>query len=440
MSHDMLDLCAWTIRQAQQAGAEHCKVVVSRLRSVELSYRQLKTETVKEATSRSLMLHVYVEGKYSAQGTADLRQDSLRPFIADAVAATRLLAKDPYRSLPDPKYYDGRTTLDLAINDPSYPQWTAEARHAMVRTLEAACLAAGGDKVISVTAGVNDDFSESAVMSSNGLEGLTASTTFAAFAAMTARDAGDRRPAEYDFANVRYRQSLPDAAQIGRSAAARTLAMLGAKKARTEALPIIVENRSVGRLLQGLVAALSGAAVDQKRSFLADKRGQKIGSPQLTLVDDPLLITGLASQPYDGDGLASRRRTILDAGVLQNFYVDWYYSRKLGYEPTTGGASNVLIPPGQRSIHEIMKDLGRGILVTGFLGGNSNSTTGDFSVGISGRQFDGGQPVGAVAEMNVADNHLAFWSKLVEAANDPWTYGPWRTPSLVFRDVVVSGA
>jgi PmbA protein len=440
MKNDMLDLCAWTIEQARQAGANQCKVTVSRSRSVDLNYRERKPETVKEATEQSLSLHVYAEGKYSAQGTADLRKESLRQFVANAVATTRLLAEDPHRSLPDPKYYEGRATLDLTINDPTYPQWSPDARHALARAVEEACLTTGGDKVISVTAGVYDEFHESAVMSSNGLEGVTSSTGYSAGATMTARDAGDRRPAGYYYVAARNRQSLPDAALVGRTAATRTLAMLGAKKVRTETLPIIIENQSVARVLRGLVGALSGSAIQQKRSFLADKKELSIASPQLTLVDDPLLIAGLASGLYDGDGFASRRRTVLEAGVLKEFYVDWYYSRKLGWEPTTGGSSNLLIPPGRRSVPEIMKDLGRGILVNGFLGGNSNSTTGDFSVGISGQLFENGQPVQAVAEMNIADNHLSFWSKLIETANDPWTYSSWRMPSLVFRDVVVAGA
>ncbi len=103
------------------------------------------------------------------------------------------------------------------------------------------------------------------------------------------------------------------------------------------------------------------------------------------------------------------------------------------------GTSNIIISPGKRSVKEIMKDLGRGIFVTGFIGGNSNSTTGDASVGIFGKLFENGEPVQAVAEMNIADNHLKFWNKLAEVANDPWIYSAQRTPSLVFTDVVVSG-
>jgi PmbA protein len=215
--------------------------------------------------------------------------------------------------------------------------------------------------------------------------------------------------------------------------------MLGGKKLKTATLPIIIENQSVPRVLGGLLEALFASNVQQKRSFLADRKGQRIGSERLTLIDDPLLIGGLGSTPYDSDGFATCKRTLVESGVLKDFLVDWYYSRKLSWQPTTGDPSNLLIPGGKRSVAEIMKDVGRGILVTEFIGGNSNSTTGDFSVGIGGTLFENGQPSQAVAEMNIADNHLKFWTKLAEAANDPWIYGSWRTPSLLFSDVVVSG-
>jgi len=130
---------------------------------------------------------------------------------------------------------------------------------------------------------------------------------------------------------------------------------------------------------------------------------------------------------------------MVEKGVLNEYYIDWYRSRKLGVEPTTGSPSNLILPPGKRSVAEIMKDLGRGIVINGFIGGNSNSNTGDFSIGITGRLLEKGEFTQAVSEMNIADNHLQFWNKLAEAANDPWTYSSWHMPSLVFTDVVVSG-
>jgi PmbA protein len=256
---------------------------------------------------------------------------------------------------------------------------------------------------------------------------------------MTLQDEGDRRPNGYYYVSTRLRRDILDPKTIGQRTAQRALDLLGAKKIPTATLPVIVENQGVGRLLSGLVSTMTGGSIQQKRSFLADQQGRKIASEQLTLIDDPLLPGGLGSAPFDSDGFPARQRTMIERGVLKELFVDWYYSRKLGWEPTTGRPSNLIIPPGRRSVAEIMKDLGRGIVVTGFLGGNSNSTTGDTSVGILGYLFENGLRTQPVAEMNVADNHLKFWQKLAEVANDPWIYDSWRLPSLVFTDVVVSG-
>jgi PmbA protein len=439
VKQEMLDLCARAVQKVRQAGAENCKATVDRSRFVDIQYREKKPETIQEAGKQTLSVDIYADGRYSSQATCDLRKGPLDAFLENAVAATKLLAKDAHRGLPDPSYFTGMTETDLKIRDTRYEKRTPEQRHETARTVENASLSLGGDKVVSVTAGTGDQISERAVTASNGFEGYWESTFFYAGAQVTLRDEGDRRPLGYYYPSTRLVRDLPDGVLIGETAVKRTLNLLGARKIPTETLPVIVENQNVPQILNGLIGALYGSNVQQKRSFLADKRGQKIGGGVLTVVDDPLLTGGLASAPFDGDGMAAARRVMIDSGVLKEYFVNWYYSRKLGWEPTTGGPSNLIIPSGTRSVDQIMKDLGRGIFINGFLGGNSNSTTGDFSIGIQGQLFENGVPVQAVAEMNIAGNHLEFWNKLAEAANDPWTYDSWRMPSLVFKDVVVSG-
>jgi PmbA protein len=164
-----------------------------------------------------------------------------------------------------------------------------------------------------------------------------------------------------------------------------------------------------------------------------------IGSRFLTVIDDPFIPRGLGSRLYDGDGFPARKRNLISEGVLNAFLVDWYYSRKLGWEPTSGSLSNVIIPPGTRSTGEIIRDLNRCIVVNDYIGGNSNSATGDCSVGIMGKLYEKGEFVRNVAEMNIADNYLKFLPKLVEVANDPFPYSATRFPSMVFENVVVSG-
>ncbi len=439
MNKELFDLAEWSVKTAKSAGADDCRVNINKERFVEISYRERKPENIKEASTRGLYIEVFVNNRYSGQSTSDLRKDALKDFIANAVSATKLLAEDPYRSLPDPKYYEDRAELDLRITDPDYNEFTPEDRHSLVKIIENSCLKEGAEKVISVTADEYDNHSESVMLTSNGFEGHRESTIYWAGASMTAKDEGDRRPQGYNYIGSVAKKDLPGYEEIGTAAATRTLDLLGAKKIKTETLPIIVENRNAMQLVWGFLSAMFGRNIQQKQSFLADKKGQKIASEHLTLIDDPFIIGGMGSRLYDGDGFAAKKRTMIEKGVLKEFYLDWYYSRKLGWEPTTGGTSNIIIPAGKRSVKEIMKDLGRGIYVTGFIGGNSNSTTGDASVGIFGQLFENGEPVQAVAEMNIADNHLKFWNKLAEVANDPWIYSSQRVPSLVFTDVVVSG-
>jgi PmbA protein len=439
MNKEMQDLVAWVIKTTKAAGADNCKVNLDSNRSVEISYRDRQPENIKEASTKALNMEIYVNGRFSLQSTSDLRKGALQDFIANAVAATKLLAEDPLRTLPDPKFYQGRAELDLELVDPSYKSFTPENRHEMVKALEKACLQEGGDKVVSVTAQEEDGYQESMQMTSNGFSGHAQGTYHVAMAQMTAKDEGDRRPNGYSFAVAVSRRDLPKPEMIGIEAARRTLSMLGAKKIKTETLPVIIENRNAGRILGGLLAAMFGRSIQQKRSFLADKKGQQIASKHLTLIDDPFIKGGLGSRLFDSDGFSAKKRAMIEAGVLQEFFVDWYYSRKLGWEPTSGSTANLVIPPGQRSVKEIMKDLGRGILITGFIGGNSNPTTGDTSIGISGQLFEKGEPVQAVAEMNIADNHLKFWNKLIEVANDPNLSSAQRIPSLVFENIVISG-
>lgn len=439
MSKEITDTCESLLKMAKDAGAADSRVSFNKRRFVEVRYREREPETVKEALTQNMNLEIFVDGRYCAQDTSDLRKEALKSFVINAIESARPLEEDPYRSLPDPGYYEGRRDLDLKICDPEYEKISPELRHTMAKEIEEACMETGGDRVISVIAQVYDEFNEEITLTSNGFLGETESTTCYAYGEMTAQDQGDRRPTGYYYPTGRAYGNLPSCGEVGKEAALKTLELMGGKKIATETLPVIIENRNVQRMLYGFLSAMDGQSLQQQRSFLLDKKGKKIGSNIFTLIDDPHVIGGLGSRLYDNDGFATKRRTMVEKGVLNEYYIDWYRSRKLEVEPTTGTSSNLILAPGKRSVGEIIKDLGRGIIINGFMGGNSNSNTGDFSVGITGRLFEKGEFIQAVAEMNIADNHLQFWNKLAEAANDPWIYGNFRMPSLVFTDIVVSG-
>jgi PmbA protein len=200
-----------------------------------------------------------------------------------------------------------------------------------------------------------------------------------------------------------------------------------------------VDNRAAGRLVGALLAPLQGQAIQQKRSFLDGKLGQVVGSEKLTLADDPLVVKGFASRLFDGEGLAARRLPIFERGVLKTCFIDTYYGRKLAVAPTTGGASNGAWALGDKPQAALLADMKDGILVTGFLGGNSNGTTGDFSLGVQGYRIRGGRIAEPISEMNISGNQADLWKRLAAVGNDPYPYSSSRTPTLVFDGVQFAG-
>lgn len=232
MKQELYDLATWGIATAKAAGAAASRIGISSARTVEISYRERKPENIKEASTKSLSLEIFVNGRYSSMSTSDLRKEALKDFIGRAVAQTKLLAEDPHRSLPDPKYYQGRQDVDLELVDPDYKSWNPESRHVFVKAIEDSCLDKGGDKVISVEASTTDGYSESLIVASNGFDGYSESTYFTGVAQMTAKDEGDRRPADYGACVALHRKDLVRPEQIGDEAARRTLALFGQKKSR----------------------------------------------------------------------------------------------------------------------------------------------------------------------------------------------------------------
>jgi PmbA protein len=202
---------------------------------------------------------------------------------------------------------------------------------------------------------------------------------------------------------------------------------------------MIVDNRSSGRVVSALLGPMSASAIQQKRSFLEGKLGAEIGSPLLQIADDPLVPRGLGSRRFDGEGLAARPFPIFERGVLRSWFVDTYYGKKLGLAPTTARSSNLAWGLGSRSRDQLLEDVGEGVLVTGFLGGNSNGTTGDFSLGVRGFRVRSGRVAEPVGEMNVSGNQLELWRRLTAVGNDPYPYSPMRTPTLVFEGVQFAG-
>jgi PmbA protein len=440
VSEPLIDIARRAAALARARGAAEAAAGLYRARHVEVAWRDGKLEKVTEATTRGLGLDLYVDGRYAAVSTSDLRPEALERFVADSVALARTLAPDPHRRLPDPARYAGQAQVELELCDPTYGALDAGARREAARAVEEAARAVkGAEAILSVSTGVSDTQGESVLVHTNGFEGSRRSTDFWVSAEVAVKDPDGRRPEEYASSGARHRADVEAPEVVGRRAGERAVARLGAVKGASGVGRLAVDARASGRLVGALFGPLSAGALQQKRSFLEGKLGAEVGSRLLEIRDDPHVRRGLGSRLYDGEGLAAHPFPVFEGGVLRSYYVDTYYGRKLGMAPTTGRSSNLAWTLGARSQAELLRELGEGVLVTGFLGGNSNSTTGDFSLGLRGFAVRGGELREPVGEMNVSGNHLELWGRLAAVGNDPYRYSPLRTPTLVFDGVQLAG-
>ncbi|CAN5427637.1 TldD/PmbA family protein [soil metagenome] len=441
MASELFDAARRVVDVALKGGAKEARASAYRNRDVDVQWRDGRVEKVSEATTRGVSFQLYVDGRYVALSTSDLRPEALQKFALDGVQMARAITADPFRVLPDKALYAGRTTVNLDLVDPAVDTLDAGARRSMAKALEdAARSVKGADAILSVSTGVAASHAWLARVSSNGFEGEREATDVSLWADVSVKDPDGRRPEDGLSARARYLGDLPPAAELGSASTERALAAIGSKKAESKVMTMVVENRVASRLVGALLGAMTARALQQKQSFLDGKLNSAIASKLLTMIDDPFLPKGLASRAFDGEGISAKKFAVIDGGILKTFYVDDYYGRKLKMAPTTAGSSNLVFLGGKGTQSDLLKSVKDGVLVTGFLGGNTNPTTGDYSLGVQGFRVRDGKRGEPIAETNISGNLLALWQKLIAVGADPYPYGSTKTPTMVFDAVQFAGS
>jgi PmbA protein len=267
------------------------------------------------------------------------------------------------------------------------------------------------------------------MVTSNGFEGDSSNSQFGLYGTVSVKS-GDARPESFwSESSVFFDKLKKD--EIGLTALKRATNKIGQAKIASAKMTMIVENRQVARLFSPLIQAINGSAIQQKNSFLIDKLDQKVASEKLTITDDPFIVSGRGSRLFDSEGLATQKRLIFEKGVLKTYYIDTYYGKKLQMAPTSGSTTNLVFETGDKDLQGLVGTVKRGILVTGFNGGNSNGSTGDFSFGIEGFLIENGAIIQPVSEMNITGNMKELWSNNESSS--------WLTPSVLFEGVDFSG-
>ncbi len=438
---DLLPAGDAVLRSALRHGANQASVSVSETQALELEWRDGRLEKIQRAQSSTMSLRLFVDGRYSFHQTSDLRPEALEAVVIQAVPMTRYLSPDPHRGLPKPELCTPLVGAEVDLVDPGWGVLTYEYKLGAARALEEASRSVDREaSIVTVTTSWSDAYTRLAMVDSQGFQGVAEGTTFWLGSSVTVRGEGDKRPQGWHWAGGRRVADLPPTDEVGAQATARALDRVGARKMPTGRYKVLVENRAVGRLVGSLTAALSGAAVQQDASFLCGRLGTGVAASLLTIWEDPLVPRGLGTRLFDAEGMAARRFPLVEAGVLRSYYLDTYYARKLSMPPTTGSSANLSFGLGPRSLGEMLSGLTEGVLVTGFLGGNSNTTTGDFSFGVMGFYVKDGERAFPIAEVNLAGNHRDFWDALGEVGNDPYPYSSRYCPSMLFEDVQLTGS
>jgi PmbA protein len=421
---------------ALKNGAEQVSVSIDDSRRSDIDIRDQKIDKLKESVRNSLTIELFVEKKYSVHSTSRLKKEELFRFIEEAIAATRFLAEDEYRSLPETELYYKGGGNDLKILDTKIDALDAKTKIDLANQVHDEAFKKD-ERIISVTSTYSDRISNRVLVTSNGFKGDTSSSNVSLAAEVSVKGETGR-PSDYWNENAIFFEKLLKTG-IGTKALERAIRKLEPKKIKSGKYPVIIENRTVSSVLYPLYSALLGYSIYRKQSFLIGKENKAVASTKLTVYDDPFIQSGFGSALFDSEGLATVKRPIIEGGILHNFYIDTYYGKKLKMKPTTGDSTNLIFTTGDKDLKNMMLSINKGVLITGFNGGNCNGSTGDFSYGIEGFYIENGKIVHPVNEMNISGNMNHFWFSLVELGNDVLEGEAFKTPSMIFEDVDLSG-
>jgi PmbA protein len=424
------------IKHALKSGADEVAVAISDSASSHIEIREQKIDRLQESISNGLALTLYVQKKYSSHSTNHMKKAELLKFVEGAVAATKYLSEDEFRYLPDPERYYKGGGKDLQTMDSSMNSIDPKTKIELARQAENEIFGSD-DRIVSITSSYDDGVSDDVFVTSNGFKGES-NGSFAGISASVSVKGDTGRPSDYWGEYCIHFADLVKTG-IGKKALERTLKKLDPRKIASGKYQMVVDNLVAGNLLGPFIAALYGSSMYQKNSFLIGKADSKVASEILSITDDPLLPKGFGSRHFDQEGINAVKREVIEKGILRNYFIGTYYGRKLNLPPTTISPSNLLFKTGDKDQAALIRSVNKGVFVTGFNGGNCNGSTGDFSYGIEGFLVEKGEIIHPVNEMNISGNMKEFWNTLAEVGNDPYKYGPYLTPSMLFDKADFSG-
>jgi len=444
-----LELANWALGEAKKKGATAAEVLCVSAESLAAGVRLGEVEKLKSSRERRLGLRVFCGQSSATSSTAELERDSLADFVANTVELARLSAADPWAGLPDPALHP-KTFPELSLADPDSGIVPADRALEIARTAEQAALKF--DPRMKNSEGAEFSSGRYHVMFANsqGFAGEYSGTSYSLVVAPIAQD-GDAMQQGFWYTSNRRFGKLDDAESVGIIAAKRALRRLGARKIKTTHAPIVFDPDMAAGLIRSVIGAASGPSLYKGASFLVGELGKQIAASGVTIIDDALIPGGLGSKPFDGEGLPTSRKKIVDNGVLATYLLDCYSARKLGLAPTgsasrsvgdapTVSTTNLYLEPGSHTPADIIKSVKHGLYLTETIGFGVNLVTGDYSRGAGGLWIEDGELAYPVQEITIAGNLKEMLGGIEMIGNDLNWRSSTVSPTIKISEMTIAGA
>jgi len=446
---DLRELTSDVVRRAMKGGATAAEAVVREGSEFSTLVRLGEVETLKEAGSRAIGVRIFFGQRAASTSSSDFSPASLDQMIGAALELARVTSEDPFAGIPEPGLLGAISgDLDLFYED-VYSLPSAE-RIAYARRAEKAALDA--DTRIKNSEGGSFDaaIGRKVLANSHGFVSEYQRSYCALAAVPIAQTDEGAMQRDYWYSVARSLGRLESPEHVGRVAAERTLRRLGARRAKTAQVPVVLDPLVARSLLDHIFEGVNGDSVYRGASFLAGKLGEKVAGDNVTVIDDGTMVGGFGTSPFDGEGVPTRRTVVIENGVLRSYLLNTYTAKKLklattgnaarGLAGTPGiGTGNFFLQPGSKPPKEIIAGIKEGLYVTEFLGFGVNLVTGDYSRGASGLWISNGELTYPVEEITVAGNLKEMFRNISEIGNDLEFRGSSACPTIRLDGVTVGG-
>jgi PmbA protein len=451
---ELCDVAQLAVELAKKAGADDAEVLVRDGSELTAKVRLGNPELVQEAGSRALGLRVLRGGKRAVTYTSDLRREALEALCAETVTLADFAEPDEYALPPDPSLL-AKDIPELDLYDPAVAE--VDAAWALKEAISGEAAARRHDKRVTNSEGATWSrvLGATAFATSGGFvggyRGSYASLVVEPLCDDTTDAENPKKRNGYWWTASRFMRDLELAEAVGIEAARRTVATLGSRKVETQECPIVFDPEVARSIVGTIFSVANGSSFWRKSSYLVGKEGQAIASPLVTITDDPLIPRAPGSKPFDGDGLPTRKNSVVDKGILGPVLCDVYSARKLGRQSTgsagrgIGGnpgptTTNLVMQAGTMKRDDLLKSTGRGLYVTSLMGFGFNPVTGDFSRGAQGFWIEGGELTFPVSEITIAANFDEILKRIDAVADDLLLRSSTAAPTFRVSHMMLAGS